>query len=392
MPKNPWYKKSPQRAILVNVIPPQISKNEALKDFEELNHLVNTYGGIVILKILQKRGRPSASTFLGSGKVQEIFAIAKSLNANLIVVNDFLKPNQANNLRKIFRADIAIWDRFELILKIFEKHALSAEAKLQIELARLKYEFPKLFNKGRSLSQQAGHLGIRGGSGEKLLELKRRHLRTHINFIEEKLAKIRSVHAGQRKRRLRQGYFLAALVGYTNSGKSTIFQGITHKPTYIANQLFATLGTKIGELATISFNNKNPPLNNDFVPNSTIQPSKKILISDTIGFIKNLPPILFSSFLTTLEETQNADIILHVIDSSDPGIEEKIETVNSILNQLDCSQKPTIYIFNKTDLLNKKLGRKRIKNLCDKQSFCSISALSVFDINNLIRIIQKKLH
>lgn len=363
-----------KRAILVNIVPHFESKEAEMKNFEELTHLVTTYGGVVILKILQKRGRPSASTFLGSGKALEVKKHAEQLSADLIIVNDFLKPNQANNLRKILK-DKVLWDRFELILKIFEKHAPGREAQLQIELARLKYEFPKLVNKGKSLSQQAGHVGLRGGAGEKLLEVKRRHLRDHIKNIERKLENLRKVQAGQRDRRRKSGFKLAALVGYTNSGKSTIFKALTEKPNVlISNILFATLSTKIGKLIQ---------------EEGKIE--SKILISDTIGFIKNLPHVLFSSFLATLEEVKNADLLLHVIDISDPELENKIITVNQILTNLKCDQKPQILIFNKTDLSNNKNAQNSIKKLYKNCQTLMLSALNKEDTDQLKKAIIKKI-
>lgn len=354
---------TPHHAILVNIIPKQANKEEEMKNFGELTRLVETYGGIVIVKILQKRGRPSAKTFLGPGKVEEVKEIAGQLNADLIIVNDFLKANQANNLRTIF--DCEVWDRFELILKIFEKHAHSEEAKLQIEIASLKYEFPRLFGRGAMLSQQAGYVGVRAGAGEKLLEVKRRHLKRKIDRLEKKLKNIKKIQDGQRHRRKRRGFKMVAMVGYTNSGKSTLLKALTHKQNVrIKDELFSTLDTKIGEI---------------YLENSP----RKVLLADTIGFIQNLPPLLFSSFLATLEEARQADLILHIIDIADPKMEEKITVVEEILTQLECENKKKIYVFNKSDLIKDKNRLKQIKTAYKKLNPVPISALKKKNLKEL---------
>lgn len=355
--------KNVHRAILVNIIPKEANKEEEMKNFGELTRLVETYGGVVIVKILQKRSRPSAKTFLGSGKVEEVKEIAKKLNTDLIIVNDFLKANQSNNLRTIFGCEV--WDRFELILKIFEKHAYSEEAKLQIEIASLKYEFPKLFGKGIMLSQQAGHIGVRAGAGEKLLEIKRRHLKRKIDRLEKKLKNIKKIQDGQRYRRKRHGFKMVAMVGYTNSGKSTLLKALTHKQNVrIKDELFSTLDTKIGEI---------------HLKNS----HQRVLLADTIGFIQNLPPLLFSSFLATLEEARQADLILHIIDIPDPKIGEKIKVVENILEQLEYENKRKIYVFNKIDLLKDKYRLKEMKSTYKKFTPVFISALKKENLEEL---------
>lgn len=327
-----------QRAILVNVIPPEKDSGQAFAEFDELIHLVETYGGMVILKIIQKRGRPSAKTFVGEGKAQEIAALVRQFKADVVVINGFLKAAQSNHLINIIPCEVL--DRFEMILKIFQKHAISPEAKLQLQIAQFKYEFPKLFGKGAVLSQQAAgmgvHLGGAGGGrraargpGEKILEVKRRHLQNQIQGLEKRLSQFRQVRDLQRKRRRRQNFFTAALVGYTNSGKSSLMRSLTHKENIVVeNKLFSTLDTRLGQMAGLP-----------------------ILIADTIGFIQNLPPLLFSSFLATLEEVKEADLLLHVIDASDRNIFEKVNVVEDILVQLECDTKPRLYVFNKIDLL-----------------------------------------
>ncbi len=309
-----------------------MDRSEAEERLVELERLVQTYGGITILKVIQKRGRPSAKTFLGTGKAQEVAQLQKELKATMVVINGFVKPNQFHHLT--LAIDCEVLDRFELILKIFAKHARTEKARLQIKLAFIKYEFPRLFGKNAGHAQQKGGVGtVTRGKGEKILEVKRHHLKKQIQTIEKKLKTFQKIHANQRQRRSKQGFRIASLVGYTNSGKTTLLKQITHKKNaYAADKLFATLETKLGELYI------------EGLP-------KPILLADTIGFISDLPPLLFESFLTTLEEVIESELLIHVIDASDPKIDEKIITVKNILLELECSEKPTIYVFNKTDQL-----------------------------------------
>ncbi|MFC1599566.1 GTPase HflX [Patescibacteria group bacterium] len=349
-----------KRAILIDIIPKDESKEKAEKDLKELSSLVNTYGGIVIVNIIQKRGRPSAKTFLGTGKAQEVADIAKDEKADMVIANGLLKPNQVQHLHTLFK--IPVWDRVDLILKIFDKHAKTEEAKMQIELATLQHEFPKLYGLGTRFSRIGGGIATRG-PGEKYLEVQKRHLRARIKDIEKKLAGIRKIHKKQRNIRKRKGLKTAALVGYTNSGKSTLLKALTKKEkVYIANELFATLDSKIGDL---------------WLPN--IQ--KKILIADTIGFIRDLPPFLIKSFMATLDEVQEADLLLHVIDCSDSDMNEKVEVVDGILKNLGCEHKPLIYVFNKKD--------KAIDFKMPKRNAVKISARDGKGLEKLITKIEK---
>lgn len=323
------------RAILVDVVPHSTSYQEAESNLNELVNLVSTLGGITVEKIIQKRDRPSAKTFLGEGKALEVGALAKAIHADVIIFNNILKPNQILHLTSIFGRNV--WDRVDLILKIFEKHAVTSEAKLQIELARLYHEFPKLYGKGKSFSQQSAGGGGRGvtgvrGPGEKYLEEKKRALRRQIKILEDRLEKIKTIRKNQREVRKRRNLKTIALVGYTNTGKSTLLKALTHKENvYIADQLFATLDTKIGDL---------------YIPGKG-----QVLVADTIGFIKDLPPFLIQSFLATLEEAIEADLILHVIDISDKEVLNKIKVVESILKDLGCADKKKIHVLNKADKL-----------------------------------------
>jgi len=319
------------KAILVDVVPHGTDLKEAKLGLNELSNLVNTLGGITIEKVIQKRGRPSAKTYLGTGKAQEVGQLASQLDADVVIFNNILKPSQVMYLNVILKAKV--WDRVDLILKIFEKHAKTREAKLQIDLAKLHHEFPKLYGQGVNLSQQsAGKAGVTGvrGPGEKKLEQKKRHLRREINKLEEQLTKIKKQRKSQRDVRRRKNLKTVALVGYTNSGKSTLLRALTGKKNiYIANQLFATLDTKIGSIYISGIGD--------------------VLLADTIGFLQDLPPFLIKSFLATLEEVKEADLILHVIDIADPDVVAKIQAVELILEDLDCENKPRINVLNKID-------------------------------------------
>lgn len=388
----PAYQK---RAILVDVIPHHTDRTVALQQFHELARLVTTYGGVVIIKMVQKRGRPSGKTYLGTGKAEEVAHLAVEHCADVVIVNNFLKPTQANNLRDIFEQHAKrrwqnhrfedqyvrymhgkfreqpceIWDRFDIIIKIFEKHAQTDEAKLQVELARLKYELPRQRGAG---GEQLSRLGKGKGSGsrgpgEQATELWKRHFRRQIDTIEKKLARMRVIREQQRQRRARQGLPLVSLVGYTNSGKSTLLRALTRKKNVlVADKYFATLDTRIGQL---------------FLP--SIQ--KIVLAADTIGFIENLPPVLISSFLATLEEVQKSDLLLHIIDANDPHLERKLHVVNDILEKLHCTEKPQILVLNKIDTMDEKKKNKisaYIEKLMQKR-VVSISAEQGSGLDNL---------
>ncbi|MFA4890804.1 MAG: GTPase HflX [Candidatus Gracilibacteria bacterium] len=364
------------KAILVDVVPHGTSTIKAQTNLDELNSLVNTLGGITIKKVIQKRGRPSAKTFLGSGKTQEVAEFVKILHTNVVIFNNILKPNQVLHLTAILKTKV--WDRVDLILKIFEKHATTRESKLQINLAKLYHEFPKLYGKGYAIgeygrgvafSQQtgggAGKTGVRG-PGEKYLEQRKRHLRRQIKISEDQLEVIKRQRKSQREVRKRKNLKTIAIVGYTNSGKSTLLKALTgKKEVYIADELFATLDTKIGDMY--------------------LQQYGTVLVADTIGFIKDLPPFLIKSFLATLEEVKEADLILHVIDISDPRVLEKIKVVEKILEELGCGEKPRINVLNKIDEVHRKRFRKLPGNSI------AISALKKQGVGDLIEKIKNYL-
>lgn len=322
------------KAILIDVIPLEMSKVEAYKRLEELECLVNTYGGIVVIKTIQKRAIPDYSTFIGKGKIEEIVEIAKQEKTQFLILNNIAKPGQLFNLGEIFRKEkMEVWDRIDLILRIFDKHATTTEAKLQINLARIRHMGPRIFKMGVDLMQQEGVKGTRGGPGETNIELMKRHLKKQEDVIMKKLEHYEVINRGHRERRKRQNLKTVALVGYTNAGKSSLLKALTGKDVYIADELFATLDTRVGRLY----------LKDQY---------REILISDTIGFIQDLPPSLIQAFRSTLSEAIDADLLLHVIDISDPMMRQKIVVVEDILDQLGVSDKPKIYVFNKIDAID----------------------------------------
>ncbi len=331
------------KTILLDIIPKDTDRRLAEENLTELQELIDAVGGILIKKVIQKRGRPSAKTFLGTGKIEEVSAFCKTEQIDLTIINGMLKPNQYVHLQKFFPKK-KLWDRVDLILNIFDKHADSQSAKLQIKLARLQHEIPKIYaRESTTLFERAGAgIGTRG-MGEKGIEAEKRHIRQQIKQLEDKIKAIQVSQENQRKRRKRTGMMTTALVGYTNAGKSTLMRTLSKKKEVISdNALFTTLDTKVGKV---------------WLPETNTE----ILLADTIGFIRDLPPNLISSFLATLEEAKQADLLLHVIDVSDPKFEEKIEVVEKILEQIGCHEIPTLYVFNKIDQLKYPLKSWQIK-------------------------------
>ncbi len=339
------------KAILIDVIEPNTSEEEADRRLSELESLVKTYGGIVVIKTIQKKGIPDYQTYIGKGKVTEIMDIGEEKGAEILIINNLLKPRQLYELNERFRkakSKMKAWDRVDMILKIFSKHANSTEAKLQIELASIKHMGPRIFGMGIELSRQAGAMGVRAGGGEANVELMKRHLQKQELSILKKLKHYEVIREGHRKRRRRQNFKTAAIVGYTNAGKSSLLNALTKKGAYVADQLFATLDTRVGKL---------------WIQES----SREVLLSDTIGFIQDLPPDLIKAFKSTLAETVDSEMILHVIDVNDPQIDKNVKVVEEILDQLGLQDKPKIYVFNKIDLVGR-IDEPKKEELMPKRS------------------------
>lgn len=294
---------------------------------DELASLTETAKGEVVLSVSQKRDRIHSATYIGKGKVEELHALEQELDADLIIFNDELSPSQMRNLSNELEARVI--DRTQLILDIFAQRARSKEGKLQVELAQLQYLLPRLGGKGIQLSRLGGGIGTRG-PGETKLESDRRHIRRRIDDIKSQLKTIVSHRDRYRERRKKNQTFQVALVGYTNAGKSTLFNRLSEADSFEENLLFATL---------------------DPMTRKLILPSGfSALITDTVGFIQELPTSLIAAFRSTLEEVKEADMLLHVVDMSNPDYYNHEQTVNNLISELEIDHIPQLTIYNKKDL------------------------------------------
>lgn len=294
---------------------------------EELESLTETANGKVLASVTQKRERVHPSTYIGKGKVEELAALQEEMEADIIIFNDELSPSQVRNLSADL--DARIIDRTQLILDIFAQRARSKEGKLQVELAQLQYLLPRLSGQGVQLSRLGAGIGTRG-PGETKLESDRRHIRRRIDDIKTQLSVIVQHRDRYRERRKKNKAFQIALVGYTNAGKSTIFNRLSEADSYEENQLFATL---------------------DPMTRKLILPSGFItLVTDTVGFIQDLPTTLIAAFRSTLEEVKEADLLLHVVDMSNPDYFQHEQTVNKLIEDLENDKIPQLTVYNKRDL------------------------------------------
>lgn len=359
------------RAILVDLIHPRMLPEHALDRLTELEELTRTYGGIVVVKSYQRRFTPHPGTFLGPGKVDDLAAEGTALGARLLVVNDRLKPRQIYNVEtRLKGTGIQVWDRLDLILKIFARHARTAEARLEIELASVRHMGPRIFGMGMELSRQGGGTGTRG-LGETNTERMKRHLREKERRIKEKLETCQEVRNTHQKGRARSGFKTVAVVGYTNAGKTTLMNALTGRREYAADELFATLDTRVGKL---------------WLPLS----KREALVSDTIGFIKQLPPELLNAFASTLSEAVEADLLLHVVDGSDSHASAHVKIVDDILARLGVAATPRLMVVNKADAMGSAVPLPLSRAL-DGRSRALVSAASGEGIGELVSRIDAML-
>jgi GTP-binding protein HflX len=305
---------------------------------DELAELARTAGLEPVARIVCKRKAPDAKLFIGSGKADEIKALAEELGATEILFDQALSPGQQRNLER--HLDRPVNDRTLLILEIFAQRARSHEGKLQVELARLQYVSTRLVRRWSHLERQAGGAGVRGGPGEKQIELDRRMIGDAIKRTRERLEKVKKQRNTQRRQRERRGAFNISLVGYTNAGKSTLFNALVKARAYAANQLFATLDTTTRQLFLAD---------DDY--EEGVAPGRSVSLSDTVGFIRDLPHGLIDAFRATLREAADADLLLHVVDAANPNYPEQIEEVQRVLHEIGAADVPQVLVFNKTDLL-----------------------------------------
>ena len=353
----------PERAVLVGLNADCFKQDQTATDetLEELEALLETAGGFCTAKILQNRHTPDAHSFIGEGKAQEVRMLIEATGSTMAIFDNELSPAQIRALEDIL--GVTVLDRSALILDIFAQRAKTREGRLQVELAQYRYLLPRLSGMGASLSRQGGGIGTRG-PGESKLESDRRHIRERINRLESELRQVRQVRAVQRERRKKNSVPVVAIVGYTNAGKSTLLNQLTDAGIPANNRLFDTLDTTSRQL--------------------TVSDNLEVILSDTVGFISKLPHHLVDAFRATLEELEYADVLLHVIDASDPNREDHIKVVEKLIHQLSREGTPVICAYNKADLVDP-------TDIPIGEDIVAISAKSGDNMDGLLKAIEHAL-
>jgi len=352
-----------ERAVLVGLNADCFRKDQTATEetLEELEALLETAGGFCTAKVMQNRHTPDAHSFIGEGKAQEVKMLIEATAATMAVFDNELSPGQIRALEEIL--GVTVLDRSALILDIFAQRAKTKEGRLQVELAQYQYLLPRLSGMGKSLSRQGGGIGTRG-PGETKLESDRRHIRERITRLQHELAQVRQVRSVQRERRMKNSVPVVAIVGYTNAGKSTLLNQLTDAGIPANNRLFDTLDTTSRQL--------------------TVSDNLDVILSDTVGFIAKLPHHLVDAFRATLEELEYADLLLHVIDASDPNREEHIAVVDKLISQLAKPGTQVLQCYNKADLVSR-------EDIPVGQDVVAISAAKGEGMDKLLKAIEKAL-
>jgi GTP-binding protein HflX len=361
----PSKSSAPERAALVGLVLPNQRRGDADRSMDELAGLADAAGATVVMRVLQERRAPDPSTFIGSGKVARLAAAADEADVDVVIFDNELTPAQLRELEGQLARKII--DRTQLILDIFARRARTREGRWQVELAQLKYLLPRLVGAGAALSRLGGGIGTRG-PGETKLETDRRRIRVRIQSVQHEIDQVRQRRSQLRERRQKQSVPTVALVGYTNAGKTTLFNRLTSETAVASDALFVTLDPLVRRVR--------------------LPDSRELLVSDTVGFIDRLPHTLVAAFSATLEEVAEADLVLHVIDAANPDRERQMAAVRRVLEEVGAAQVPTLDVYNKTDLISAD-ERRRLQE--PEPGAVLISARSGAGVDELLQVIASRL-
>jgi GTP-binding protein HflX len=350
-----------QRALLVGMVRDGARAGEGERSLQELELLTDTAGSEPIESVLVRRDRPDPATFIGKGKLSELVAESHMLDIDVVVFDNELSPAQQRNLQQAFQCDVV--DRVALILDIFAQHAHTHEGRLQVELAQHRYRLPRLRGKGVELSRLGAGIGTRG-PGETKLETDRRRILERVSRIERELKEAARSRNTRAKSRKRSGLPVAAIVGYTNAGKSTLFNRLTDADVLVEDRLFATLGSTVRRL--------------------DLPDGHRALMSDTVGFVRRLPHELVEAFRSTLDEAADADLLVHVVDASDPDPDGQITAVREVLAEIEASDVPEILVFNKIDIAEPAVVRRLLTVYSGSVAASARTGANMDDVTNAI--------
>lgn len=348
-----------ERAILVSVLTrPRYEQEDSI---EELKELARSSDVLVIDTVIQRPKEINPKYLMGEGKLKDLIINAMSIGATLLIFDQDLSPSQMKAIGDY--TELKVIDRTQLILDIFARRAHSRDGKVQVELAQLKYRLPRLTGKGTAMSRLMGGIGGRG-PGEMKLEVDRRRVRDRINLLERELKSLGEARRQRRHKRVQKGVPIVSIIGYTNAGKSTLLNALTKSDLFVEEKMFATLDTASRRLR--------------------FPREREVIVTDTVGFIRDLPKDLLSAFRSTLEELEDADLLLHLVDALNPRFEQHIESVENILKELHLSEKPRLLVFNKTDRLDK----EEVGNIELRYSAIGISALNSSTFGPLLKAVE----